>query len=161
MRWPLVVLVLVAAAGCASTPNRASTPDQVGRSVVVREILPSLVQLRSEREDGGRRAGSGVVVAEDPGTGRAWIITTRHLVDPPIRQSLTARRAGRWEDVPAEIVRVSGDADLALVTARGLGAKVALLKPTTFLADEIWVAAFPWGRRLTLAGGIVSQILGP
>jgi S1-C subfamily serine protease len=149
--WPPLA-VLVLAAACAAA---RSAPE---RGEVVRRVLPSTVQLRSEREGGGRRTASGVVLAADPDARRAWIVTARHFLDPPRTQQVYARRPGRTEAVKATILARSDDVDLAILEVQGLELSPAPLKPTVGLGDEVLVLAFPWGRRLTVVSGIISQL---
>ncbi|HEU5322781.1 MAG TPA: hypothetical protein VFX28_18385, partial [Methylomirabilota bacterium] len=59
-----VLALGLALAGCA--PAARGAPDDV-----IPRILPSTVQLRAERADGGRRAASGVVLASDAARGRS------------------------------------------------------------------------------------------
>lgn len=146
----VVVAVLLASAACAT----ARSP----RDEVIRQILPSTVQLRCEREGGARRAASGVVVARDASARRAWIITTRHFVEPLGPQQLYLARPGRTDRVVARLVRVSEGSDLALLAVEGVDLTPARLKDTVRLGDEIWVVAYPWGRRMTLSSGVVSQL---
>ena len=93
--------VTLAASGCASAPPASDRGD------LVRRILTSTVQLRTEREGGARRAASGVVVAADAAAQRAWIVTARHFVHPPRRQQVTVRLPGRRSSVNASIAFVS------------------------------------------------------
>jgi S1-C subfamily serine protease len=144
------MLVLVAA--CAAM---RPAPD---RGEVVRRVLPSTVQLRSEREGGGRRTASGVVLAADPRSKRAWVVTARHFLDPPRTQQVYARRPGHAEAVKATILARSQHLDLAIIEIRGLDLPPAPLKATVGLGDEVLVFAFPWGRRLTVVSGIISQL---
>ena len=153
----LVGLVLTAA-GCA-TASRA--PD---RSEVIRRILASTVQLRSEREGGIRRAASGVVVATDPGSGRAWIITVRHFLTPSRPQEVSVQFSGAKRAVAAVVWAVSAedlDLDLAIIEVENPSATPIRLKEFANLSDEVLIAAFPWGQRLTVVGGLVSQIASP
>ena len=39
--------------------------------------------------------------------------------------------------------------------------RAARLRQEAFLGDEVWVVAFPWGRRRTVVKGVVSQIAAP
>lgn len=147
----LAVFLLVS--GCASA---AGVPD---RSEVIRRILPSTVQLRAEREQGGRRAASGVVLASNPESGRSWILTTRHLLDPLGHQQIyvsTPQRKGR---VKVSVLAVGQDMDLAVIEVEGISLPAVKFKEVVQLGDEVWVVAYPWGRRLTLVSGIVSQIV--
>lgn len=136
--------------GCASVP----LPD---REAVIRQILPSTVQLRAERE-GARRAASGVVVASDPESRRSWIVSTRHFLEPATRQDVFLTVPGRRGRLKASVLAVSPDVDLAVLVVEGVALPPVRVKETVRLGDEVWVVAFPWGRRLTLGGGVVSQI---
>lgn len=150
-----LVGVVLTAAGCASA---APAPD---RSEVIRRILASTVQLRSEREGGVHRAASGVVVATDPGSGRAWIITVRHFLTPSKPQVVSVQFSGAKTVVPGVVWAVSAadfDLDLAIVEVENFNATPVPLKEFARLSDEVLIAAFPWGQRLTVVGGLVSQI---
>jgi serine protease Do len=146
------VVVSALAIGACATAGR-STRDEV-----LRQIVPSTVQLRCEREGGNRRAASGVVVARDGDTGRTWIITTRHFLEPIAPQRLTVAVPGKKQPVVARLTKVSEQADLALLEVMGVDLTPARLKDTVRLGDEVWVVAFPWGRRMTLSSGVVSQL---
>jgi S1-C subfamily serine protease len=148
---PLAVAAL--ALGCQT----AAAPPT--RGDVIRQILPATVQLRCERDGGDRRAASGVVVGRDRATRRAWIVTTRHFLEPLKPQKVYAGVAGRKARVAATLLKVSEQADLALLEVSGVDAAPARLKDVVQLGDEVWVVAFPWGRRLTLSSGVVSQIV--
>ena len=56
------------------------------------------------------------------------------------------------------MVGVSPDVDLALLEVETTDIPVAALKPAAQLGDEVWVVAFPRGRRATLVSGVVSQL---
>lgn len=148
----VVFAFLAFAEGCAS--SRATT-----RSDVIRQILPSTVQLRCERDGGGRRAGSGVVLARDSATRRTWIVTTRHFLEPMTSQKVSVAFAGGKTQVAATVVSVSSQSDLALLQVEGTQWTPVRLKETVALGDEVWVVAYPWGRRMTLSSGVVSQVL--
>ena len=101
MRRGLAVVALALAAGGCVSGSRA--PD---RGDLIRRILASTVQLRSEREGGIRRAASGVVVATDPGSRRAWIITVRHFITPFKQQQVYVQLSGEETARPGVIVSV-------------------------------------------------------
>jgi len=143
----LVVTAALTAGGCA-TANR-STRDEV-----LRQIVPSTVQLRCEREGGNRRAASGVAVARDADTRRTWIITTRHFLEPIVPQRLSVTLPGKKGPVSARLLKVSERADLALLEIEGVELTPVKLKDTVRLGDEVWVV----GRRMTLSNGVVSQL---
>jgi serine protease Do len=151
-RGLLTALMVVLASACASGERSSA------RGAVIRQIVPSTVQLRCERDGGGRRAASGVLLARDEATRRAWIITTRHFLEPLAPQKIYVH-AGRKAPVAAKLVTVSEQSDLALLEVPGIDAHPARLKDTVRLGDEVWVVAFPFGRRMTLSNGVVSQVI--
>jgi S1-C subfamily serine protease len=152
VRAGVLALVVVACltGACASAPT---VPD---RGEVLRRILSSTVQLRTERDGGVRRAGSGVVLGA--GDGVTVILTTRHFLDPPVRQQVWVTVPGSSRRTKAEVTAISEEADLALVEVRGLDLPAVVLRDTARLGGDVWVVGFPWGRRLTVAQGVVSQI---
>jgi S1-C subfamily serine protease len=147
----LVVTAVLTVGGCATT-NRSA------RDEVLRQIVPSTVQLRCEREGGNRRAASGVVVARDADGRRTWIITTRHFLEPLVQQRLSVALPGKKQPVSARLTKVSERADLALLEIEGVDLVPVRLKDTVRLGDAVWVVAYPWGRRMTLSNGVVSQL---
>lgn len=149
----LLALTLVLA-GCASVAGPGERGD------VLRRILPSTVQLRAEREGGGRVAASGVVVAADRGASRSWVITTRHFVERARPQEVFVSVPGRKGRLRATVVARSETTDLVLVTVDDVLRPAPMLKDAVRLGDEVWVVGFPWGRRLTVVSGVVSQIAG-
>jgi len=109
MSWAVLCLALgLLIPGCASAPAGAE------RGEVIRRILLSTVQLRAERQGGARRAASGIVLASDPASGRSWIITTRHFLDPPGAQEVYVSSPGRKGRTKAVVAAVSPDLDLAV-----------------------------------------------
>ena len=153
----LVALVL-AGSGCASGSRAPERGD------VIRRILASTAQLRSEREGGVRRAASGVVVATDAGSRRAWIVTVRHFVTPSTPQKVYVQLPGQRRTVPAIVTSVSADdadLDLAIIEVENLDVTSVRLKETASLGDEVLIVAFPWGRGFSVVRGIVSQVASP
>ncbi|PYN72961.1 MAG: hypothetical protein DMD97_21990 [Candidatus Rokuibacteriota bacterium] len=148
------------AAGCASTPPVQGTPPPQAKSELVRRLVESTVQLWSERADGGRRAASAVVVAADPATHRAWVVTALHFLEPRTQpQEIVARRPGQQSTIPVTIAHVDPASDLAILQVADLDVAPVKLKLTAALGDDILLVAFPWGRRFTVVRGIVSQIV--
>ena len=150
--------VLGAALGLALAGCGGLGGGTTERSDVMRRILPSTVQLRSERDGGTRRAASGVVLASDAGTKRSWILTTRHFLEPAIRQDVTVGSPTRKGRAKAVVKSVSLDLDLAVIEVDGISLPPVRLKEVVRLGDEIWIVAFPWGRQLTVTSGVVSQL---
>jgi S1-C subfamily serine protease len=148
-----VTFLALTATGCVSAPVAQE------RSELIRQVLKSTAQLRAEREGGARRAASGVVLATDPRTRRAWILTTRHFLDPPHSQQIYVRLPGRDTVVRGTVAFVSRDLDVAIVEAEHLDVTPIRLKVAAHLGDQVLVIAFPWGQRFTVVSGAVSQIV--
>lgn len=142
----------VVVSGCGTVTGSSERGD------VMRRILPSTVQLRTEREGGAHRAASGVVLASDARANRCWILTTRHFLDPSVPQDVSVSTPIRKGHAKAVVKTVSPDLDLAVVEVEGISLPPVKLKEIVHLGDEIWVVAFPWGRRLTVVSGVVSQL---
>ena len=122
-------------------------------------------------EHGGRRlaSGSGVVVAsraEEPGTeAMSYVLTAAHILDGKEGAELFVHFTGTYaaRGKFAAIVFRQGNAetlDLALLGVPGIA-----VPPAPFpagdrvrLGEEILVVGFPWGKRLGLFSGIVSQV---
>lgn len=150
--WLGLLAIVLPAPGCALLAGVSERGD------VIRHILPSSVQLRAERDGGGRRAASGVVLASDPESGRSWILTTRHFLNPPGSHRVYIITPGRKERAEAVILVVSPEDDLAVIELKGMTLPPVKFKEVVRLGDEVWVVAFPWGRRFTVVSGVVSQI---
>ena len=145
----LLGLVLTACAGSETVPDKRA---------ILSHTLATTAQLFVEREDGVRRAGSAVVLAVDGPGGAAAILTTAHLLEPPVAQSVTVIDQTRKFHTPAEVVAIDPDLDLALVTAKVTPASEVDLADGAELADDVLVVAFPWGRERTVVNGAVSQV---
>jgi S1-C subfamily serine protease len=154
-------LLLGLASGCAT--DRLWTP---GRGEILQRILPSSVQVVLEQDGRRFRTGSGVVIAASPtahGT-ECFVITSGHTLARLSGQEtvyvLFGRQRGAGTKAVATVLaqRDTEDLDLALLRARSDTCVPARLGAPPALGDEIWVVAFPWGRNMTLAGGIVSQL---
>ena len=144
-------LVLLAA-GCASSAALSS------RDTALRLITSATVSLRVEREPSARRAASGVAIAVDRERGRTWIVTSRHVFDRADPGPVLVTGAGSGRPLVARVVALSPDADLALLEVEATDIPIAVMKPAAQLGDEVWVVAFPRGRRATLVSGVVSQL---
>ena len=128
------------------------------RDVALRLITGATVSLRVEREPGSRRSGSGVAIAVDRGRARTWIVTSRHLFERQDTGPVLVTGASQARPLVARVVSLSPDADLALLEVEATDIPVAALKPAAQLGDEVWVVAFPRGRRATLVSGVISQL---
>jgi serine protease Do len=140
---------------------------QPSREEILRRLLPSAVQIIVEQQEGRRvRTGSGVVLASrrsGEGTG-CFILTSGHIVAGIVGQKeiqvVFGRHRGNGEKARATIVayRDTPRLDLALLQAETGRCEPARAGGLPLLGDGVWVIGFPWGRHMTLARGVVSQI---
>ncbi len=164
-RCGIAAALLLALAGCAA--SGASVPDV--RQTVVDRIVASTAKVLVER--GGRRvgAGSGVVVAsktEDPGSQPvSYILTSAHLLDGKDDAQVFVRftgavAPGRKLGAGLVLRGNSSTQDLALLRVPGVAAPPVDIGDTedARLGEDILVVGFPWGRRLGLFSGIVSEV---
>lgn len=160
---PIAACALVAVT-TACAPTR---PPEPPRQEVLARVLPSAVQIVLEQREGRRlRTGSGVIVADRPSDAGmdCFILTSGHVVSDLAGQveayALFGRDRGPGTKLPAAIVghRDGGGVDLALLRVRTDGCVPARPGPPALLGESVWVVAFPWGRGMTLASGIVSQV---
>lgn len=153
MRRRLAVAALVfVMGGCATLTQPPERAD------IIRRAVESTVQVRAEWAGEARRTGSGVVVASDSTVARSWIVTTRHLLDRPGTPTVQVIVPGGKQRLTARVLRTSGNADLAVVEIDGAALPAVALRETARLGDEVWVVGFPWGKRLTVVSGVVSEI---
>jgi len=151
-RWPAVCAAALALAGCATRAAPPAAPD------VLAQVIGSNVRLRAEREGGARRSGSGVVIASDAASQSSWVVTTRHFLDPAATQRVWVTAPGVVGRLACRVAAVSDRADLALLEVTGAALPAALTRRSVPLGDDVWIVAYPWGRRLTVVSGIVSQL---
>jgi hypothetical protein len=157
--------LLGVAAGCATSP-----PALPSREKVLNRILPATVQISLEQDGRRFRSGSGVVIGERPAGGGAgsecFILTSGHtlagLADPQQVYVLLDRHRGKGSRRVARVLARRDDRtlDLALLQIQADDCVAADLGASPALGDAIWVVAFPWGREMTLVGGVVSQVNG-
>ncbi|ATB32946.1 S1 family peptidase [Melittangium boletus] len=151
--------------GGAPVVSSSSRPT---RKEQVRRILPHNVRL-SVREDGqARSAASGVVIGNEktPEGVVSYVLTNAHAVamdglDKPSLLVIVDAR-GDSTEYAARVVATGSvpDMDLALVKVPGLALEPARLATDAEveLGDDVVVAASPFGRALSLSGGMVSQV---
>ena len=121
-------------------------------------MLATSTQIFVEREDGVRRAGSGVILATGLPDNKVAVLTTAHLLEPLVEQSAEVVTGLQSDRSPADIVAIDSDRDLALLVVPLAGASQVSLAERAELADEILIVAYPWGRQRTVVKGAVSQI---
>lgn len=153
-------------AGCATT--RPIAPS--GRQAVIDRIVASSAKIMIEQKGRRLETGSGVVVASQvEGPGReavSYVLTAAHVLgdrdgaDVIVR--FTGAYAARGRFVAAISRRGNPDTlDLALLRVPGIAVPPASLPESTDqvrLGEEILLVGYPWGKRLGLFSGIVSQM---
>ncbi len=160
-----IAVLCLALAGCAAVERNGSN----GRQAVIDQIVKVSTKVLIER--GGRRiaSGSGVVVAsraEKPGIGAvSYVLTAAHVLERIDGTEFYVRFSGAYAGRGkfAAKVRHWGSPeilDLALLRVPGIA-----VPPVSFPTDDevrlgegILVVGFPWGKRLGLFSGIVSQV---
>jgi serine protease Do len=150
MRHLPLALGLALQLGCASDEGRS-------KNEVIAHTLATTVQVVAERPDGASRSGSAVVLGEGS-DGRTLMITADHVLAPEAGQRLAVRYPGGPRRADAVVLARDPDVDLSLLAIAGAGDARIRLQEEAFLGDEVWVVAFPWGRRRTVVKGVVSQI---
>jgi serine protease Do len=136
--------------GCASDEGRS-------KNEVIAHTLATTVQVVAERPNGASRSGSAVVLGE-AADGRTLMITADHVLAPEAEQRLAVYFPDGRRQADAILLARDPDVDLTLLAVEGSGDAGVRLQEEAFLGDEVWVVAFPWGRRRTVVKGVVSQI---
>jgi serine protease Do len=148
-------LLAVAAVGCAASVGRS-------KDAVIQRILPCSVQVAAERGGNRVRAGSGVVVHAESTPPSSLVLITQHTVKGLDDVELYVAPGGRSRQRRAAVVvAVSPEADLALLRVDGLALPAATVGSEGQLGADVWVVAYPWGRRLSVVSGVVSQVEPP
>lgn len=160
--WVLPLIVLVLGAGCGVA--RLWEPT---REKILAEVLASAAQVVLEQQEGRRfRTASGVAIGakRTPDGPQCFILTSGHTFMDSARGKEVFVIVGSHQavgtKVPATLLAAkdAGRQDLALLKASTDQCVPARIRRPPNLGDFVWVAAFPWGRRLTLARGIISQV---
>jgi serine protease Do len=149
----------VAVAGAGARPTRKQ---------MVRRILPSNVRFLVTEGGKSRRTASGVVI----GTERteqgvaSYVITNAHAVEVgslknPLMVILQEHQA-EVAEYPVEVVATGKvpEMDLALLRVPGVELVPAELAEDSELelGEDVVVAACPFGKSLSLSGGMLSQV---
>ncbi|RKH17671.1 serine protease [Corallococcus praedator] len=141
---------------------------QPTRKAMVRRILPLNVRLVTTEAGKVRRSASGVVIGTEVGDAGpvSYVLTNAHAVEQgdlvePVLKVVLDRRAESHE-YAAEVVATGQvpDVDLALLRVKGVTWAVADLATDDELepGEDVVVAASPYGRALSISGGMVSQV---
>ncbi|QRK06942.1 trypsin-like peptidase domain-containing protein [Archangium violaceum] len=145
----------------------APTP-RLSRKEQVQRILPHNVRLAVIEGGKAKRTASGVVIGNEKTAGGlvSYVLTNAHAVEmaelkDPSLVVIVDDRADSTE-YGAQVVATGSvpDMDLALLKVPGLPLAPAQLAADSELelGDDVVVAASPFGRALSLSGGMLSQV---
>jgi S1-C subfamily serine protease len=152
-------LVLVVSPLLAAAPSHGANP----RASTVQKVFPSAVRVQIVAGGEVVRSASGIGFAHD--AGRTYVLTNAHVVEPsrswksPVEVKILA--AGAAQPLVAKVVACGKvpDTDLAVLEVpaelpiTALGADEGLE-----LGDDLVVIGAPFGKGLSVAAGIVSQV---
>jgi serine protease Do len=181
--FPVFVLVpsiLLAQPQAPAAPNALERMNQ-SIDALTRKVWPSVVQIMvtgyGSRDEGGRGEVSAVVARQrSVGSGfvidpEGYIITNAHVVSgaqrvdilvPPANAdgSLATALSARMKVVPARIVGITTEIDLALLKVDGVKLPALPLATYTQVRQGETVFAFgsPGGLRNTLTHGLISAV---
>jgi serine protease Do len=159
----LASLALVFLLAGAGTPTLA----EESRRELIRKILPSAVQIVLEQDGTQIRSGSGVLLARpSPHAGTdCYLLTAGHLFSglsgAEAYALLGRHRGGAGVRLRATLLvhRDTGTPDVALLRIQPADAcPGAQLGSPPALGDDVVAIGFPWGKSMTLAHGMVSQV---
>ncbi|MFB3820140.1 MAG: serine protease [Candidatus Methylomirabilales bacterium] len=155
------------AASLAGLAGAAEPGARAERQAVIDRIVAATARVSVERGGKVVNSGSGVAIAAGRDAGGAevsYLLTAAHALEGAeggeVVVRFTGEHAGR--KLLATIVKRGRpeQLDLALLRVTGLAAPVVPLgsEREPRLGEEIFVVGFPWGKRLGLYSGVVSQI---
>lgn len=144
------------------------TPKAMTRKEIARKVMPASVRVFLDSNGEVRRSGTGVVIANEvsaTGSG-SYVLTNAHVIDDRGMQSPRARvvveRGADAFEYDAEFVAAGTipEMDLALLKLPGVMLDAVELADDAAVetGDDVLVVASPFGRGLTLSGGMVSQV---
>ncbi len=158
-------VALAAGLALAASPLLGAAPSRPAnaRAGTVQKVFPSAVRVQISAAGEVVRTASGIAFARD--AGKAYILTNAHVVEParawkapieihvlpsagqaPVRASVAAR--GRVPDTDLAVLEVAGELPVTPLAAdEGLE-----------LGEDLVVIGAPFGKGLSVAAGIVSQI---
>lgn len=159
----LSLAAFVAAVFLIGAPS-AEAPAVPTRAEVVRQVLVSSVRVQVLSGEDVKRSASGVVVASRGG--RSTIMTNAHVIDPKGLKDVSYRvlleRRGRVErTLPARLSALGEvpDTDLGLLEVDTALPPVEVAREDQIdVGDEVVVVGAPYGRSLSVSGGMVSQL---
>jgi S1-C subfamily serine protease len=160
-RLLLAALALALAAAALAVPLRARGAN--ARAGTVRQVLPAAVRIQVTAAGEVVRTASGVTFAAE--AGRSYVLTNAHVVEgakgwkgPVAVRVLPASGAAA---LPARVLARgrAPEQDLAVLEVDGALPAVALAADDALeLGDDLVVIGAPFGKGLSVAAGIVSQV---
>ncbi|HYG66675.1 MAG TPA: S1C family serine protease, partial [Anaeromyxobacteraceae bacterium] len=152
-------LLVLASPLLGSAPARAGNP----RSETVQRVFPSAVRIQIVAGGAVVRSASGVAFAQEEG--RTFVLTNAHVVEPnaawkaPVELRVIGARGG--EAILSRVIARgrAPENDLAVIEVPGR-LPVTPLSPDDApeLGDDLVVIGAPFGKGLSVAAGIVSQV---
>ncbi|MGQ0506720.1 MAG: trypsin-like peptidase domain-containing protein, partial [Myxococcaceae bacterium] len=173
--WASAVVALASTLSCATTPAptapalvRLPGLERLTRREWVRQLLPHAVRVYVYEGEVAKRSASGVVVATETGVEGvlSYVVTNAHAVDAsglkdPVWKIVVENRADQSE-FRAEVLAVGKvpEMDLALLRVPGAALAPAELAndDELELGDDVIVIGAPYGKGLSLSGGMVSLV---
>jgi serine protease Do len=152
-------LLILASPILGLAPARSGNP----RSETVQKVFPSAVRIQLASGGDVLRSASGIAFAQDGD--RTYVLTNAHVVEPgkgwPARVELRVLPSDGSAAAPGTVVargRVP-EADLAVIEVAGKLPVTSLAADDALeLGDDLVVIGAPFGKGLSVAAGIVSQV---
>ncbi len=163
-----VLALYLAVSGCATT--RAISLND--RQAIIDRIVATTAKIMIEQDGRRLSTGSGVVIASKAGGSGieavSYILTAAHVVEGVQGAKIIVRFTGPYASKGKFIATIScrgnpDTLDLALLKVPGIAVPPAAFpvsedQDQIHLGEGILLVGFPWGKRLGLFGGIVSQM---
>jgi S1-C subfamily serine protease len=134
---------------------------------VIDHIVAATARITVEKAGAPSSLGSGVVIAsgrDAAGTEVSYLLTAAHVVESAEPAEIVVRFTGDagGRNFPARVLRhgIADGLDLALLKVMGVAAPAVDVQaePEPHLGEEVLIVGFPWGKRLGLYSGVVSQV---
>jgi S1-C subfamily serine protease len=162
---PAAAIAVVAAASAAAfMPRQGHAQGRNPRSATVQKVYPSAVRIHVAAAGQVVRSASGIAFARDGD--RTYVLTNAHVVDrsaswqEPVELRVLA--SGTKEPLGGRVVARgrAPDCDVAVVEVRGARLPVTPLASDDALdlGVDLVVIGAPFGKSLSVAAGIVSQV---
>jgi serine protease Do len=156
---------LVAGLFLVASPILGLAPARPGnaRAETVQKVFPSAVRIQLASATEVLRSASGIAFAEEGG--RTYLLTNAHVVEPgkgwPEKVEVRVLTSEGAAPLPATVL-VRGrvpEADLAVLEVQGTLAVTPLAPDDGLeLGADLVVIGAPFGKGLSVAAGIVSQV---